>query len=135
MFYKVMTRKQWNRKTTLQQHLSVFDVFTSKYFHEITKLVKWVGLHHTIAVSHAHGTFKSRRAISEFSDYPCIPVSLYPCIPVSLYPFTISEIHEKYNQVPFILQTFKNFILKTIKPSNLYKSITPNLYKFDSLNY
>ena len=54
----VITRKQWNRKTTLMQYLSVFDGVTKQLVlpdtYKITFFVKWVCLHCTIAVFHGH---------------------------------------------------------------------------------
>ena len=46
----IITRKQWNSKTTYQ-YLSVFDVVTKQIVlpdtYQITNLVKWVCLHCT----------------------------------------------------------------------------------------
>ena len=59
--FTVRTRKQWNRKTTLYQYLSVFDVDVTKQQVLIdtivTNIVKWVCFHCTVAVSYAHWTF------------------------------------------------------------------------------
>ena len=57
----VITRKQWNRKTTLQQYLSVFDGVTKQIVlldtYKITYLVKWVCLHCSLVLFHGHWTF------------------------------------------------------------------------------
>ena len=51
-------KKQWNRKTTLYQYLSVFDGVTKQIIlpdtYQVTLFVKWVCLHCTIAVFHVY---------------------------------------------------------------------------------
>jgi len=55
-----MTRKQW-KKATIKQYLSVFDVVTKKIVllntYKISKSVKWVCLHCTIALFHVNWIF------------------------------------------------------------------------------
>ena len=56
--YTVRTRKQWNKKTTLYQNISVLDVVTKQIClldtNLITCLVEWACQHCKIVVSHVH---------------------------------------------------------------------------------
>ena len=49
--HTVITRKQWNRKTTLKEYLSVFHVVTQQIVlldtYQITNLLKWVDVYST----------------------------------------------------------------------------------------
>ena len=78
--YTVRTRKQWKRKTALEQKLIVFDVVTKQIVILVTKMGLFT-LHHfyvscSIGYVKSYLESKCRRSIPELNGYHCIYINL-----------------------------------------------------------
>ena len=73
-------QKLLNRKTTLKQYLSLYDVITKQIVllisNEITYYVKWACLYYKISVSHIHSYNCSLKVVFLFQSFLVLTVTL-----------------------------------------------------------